>query len=123
MRFDQRAESYDAHAAPQKRFAEALAAFAPFRRGVRVTELGAGTGAGTSGSLVIGQTQTSAIAVGAAGVAGAAAFASAIIFSAVAASISEAFRGPEGAPFGAEQSASDDASPADQLAAFLGRTV
>ena len=44
MRFDERAESYDAHAAPQKRFAEALAAFAPFRRGARVTELGAGTG-------------------------------------------------------------------------------
>lgn len=44
MRFDQRAESYDAHAAPQKRFAEALAAFAPLRRGTRVTELGAGTG-------------------------------------------------------------------------------
>ena len=44
MRFHERAESYDAHAAPQKRFAEALAAFAPFRRGVRVTELGAGTG-------------------------------------------------------------------------------
>jgi len=39
------------------------------------------------------------------------------------AAISDNFRGPEGAPFGAEQSAGDDASPADQLAAFLGRAV
>jgi uncharacterized protein (TIGR03086 family) len=39
------------------------------------------------------------------------------------ASISENFRGPEGAPFAAEQTAGDDASPADQLAAFLGRAV
>ena len=54
MRFDERAESYDAHAAPQKRFAEALAAFAPFRRGVRVTELGAGTGFLTSALLAQG---------------------------------------------------------------------
>ncbi len=37
--------------------------------------------------------------------------------------ISDNFRGPEGAPFGAEQTAGDDASPADQLAAFLGRSV
>jgi uncharacterized protein (TIGR03086 family) len=39
------------------------------------------------------------------------------------ANISENFRGPEGAPFAAEQTAGDDASPADQLAAFLGRAV
>mgnify|MGYP001816067976 CR=1 FL=1 len=39
------------------------------------------------------------------------------------ANISESFRGPEGAPFGPEQTADDDASPADQLAAFLGRAV
>ena len=39
------------------------------------------------------------------------------------ASIQEAFRGPEGAPFGAEQVAPDGASAADRLAAFLGRTV
>ena len=38
-------------------------------------------------------------------------------------SISDAFRGPEGAPFGAEQECGDGASNADQLAAFLGRTV
>lgn len=37
--------------------------------------------------------------------------------------IQPAFRGPEGAPFGAEQTAPDGASNADQLAAFLGRTV
>lgn len=54
MRFDQRADSYDAHAAPQKRFAEALAAFAPLRRGVRVTELGAGTGFLTAALLAQG---------------------------------------------------------------------
>ena len=54
MRFEERAESYGAHAAPQKRFAEALAAFAPFRRGVRVTELGAGTGFLTSALLAQG---------------------------------------------------------------------
>ena len=54
MRFHERAESYDAHAAPQKRFAEALAAFAPFRRGVRVTELGAGTGFLTAALLAQG---------------------------------------------------------------------
>ncbi|MEY5059423.1 MAG: hypothetical protein RJA51_1170 [Actinomycetota bacterium] len=54
MRFDERAESYGAHAAPQKRFAEALAAFAPFRRGVRVTELGAGTGFLTAALLAQG---------------------------------------------------------------------
>ncbi len=39
-------------------------------------------------------------------------------------SIQESFRGPEGhAPFGPEQPAPADAAPADQLAAFLGRTV
>lgn len=37
--------------------------------------------------------------------------------------IQEAFRGPEGAPFGAEQSAPAGSSKADELAAFLGRTV
>ncbi len=37
--------------------------------------------------------------------------------------IQENFRGPEGAPFGAEQSATDDQPAADRLAAFLGRTV
>jgi len=37
--------------------------------------------------------------------------------------IQPAFRGDEGAPFGAEQSAPDGASAADQLAAFLGRSV
>ncbi len=37
--------------------------------------------------------------------------------------ISHAFRGPEGAPFGPEQSAPDGAPAADQLAAFLGREV
>jgi uncharacterized protein (TIGR03086 family) len=38
--------------------------------------------------------------------------------------ISDAFRGPDGAaPFGPEQAAPDSASPADQLAAFLGRQV
>ena len=54
MRFDERADSYEAHAAPQKRFAEALAAFAPFRRGARVTELGAGTGFLTAALLAQG---------------------------------------------------------------------
>lgn len=39
------------------------------------------------------------------------------------ANIQDNFRGPEGAPFGAEQTADTDASPADQLAAFLGRSV
>lgn len=37
--------------------------------------------------------------------------------------ISEGFRGPEGAPFGGEQQAPEGASAADQLAAFLGRSV
>jgi uncharacterized protein (TIGR03086 family) len=38
--------------------------------------------------------------------------------------ISDAFRGPDGvAPFGPEQQAPDGSSNADQLAAFLGRTV
>ena len=44
MRFDEKASGYHAHASPQRRFAEALAAFAPFAPGDRVTELGAGTG-------------------------------------------------------------------------------
>ena len=39
------------------------------------------------------------------------------------ASIQEAFRGPEGAPFGSEQSAPEGATNADRLAAFLGREV
>jgi uncharacterized protein (TIGR03086 family) len=38
-------------------------------------------------------------------------------------SIPAAFRSPEGNPFGPEQSAPPTAGPADQLAAFLGRTV
>ncbi len=38
-------------------------------------------------------------------------------------SIQDSFRGPEGAPFGPEQQAADDAPVADQLAAFLGRAV
>lgn len=54
MRFDERAHSYGAHAAPQRRFAEALAAFAPFPRGTRVTELGAGTGFLTAALLAQG---------------------------------------------------------------------
>lgn len=37
--------------------------------------------------------------------------------------IQDGFRGPEGAPFGPEQQAPAGASNADQLAAFLGRTV
>ncbi len=37
--------------------------------------------------------------------------------------IQDGFRGPEGAPFGAEQQAGDGATNADQLAAFLGRKV
>jgi len=38
-------------------------------------------------------------------------------------SIQDAFRGDEGAPFGAEQQCADDACAADKLAAFLGRDV
>lgn len=38
-------------------------------------------------------------------------------------SIPEGFRGPEPAPFGPEIPISEDAHPADKLAAFLGRTV
>lgn len=38
-------------------------------------------------------------------------------------SIQESFRGPEGAPFGAEAECPEGACAADQLAAFLGRTV
>lgn len=38
-------------------------------------------------------------------------------------SIQESFRGPEGAPFGAEQQSPEGACNADQLAAFLGRTI
>lgn len=37
--------------------------------------------------------------------------------------IQDSFRGPEGAPFAAEQTVSDDAPAADRLAAFLGRAV
>lgn len=37
--------------------------------------------------------------------------------------IQDAFRGPEGAPFGQRQECPDGACAADQLAAFLGRTV
>ena len=37
--------------------------------------------------------------------------------------IQESFRGPEGAPFGTEQSCPDGSSTADELAAFLGRAV
>lgn len=48
--------------------------------------------------------------------------ASAILEGARAA-IQDGFRGPEGAPFGPEQAAPAGASNADQLAAFLGRTV
>ncbi len=39
------------------------------------------------------------------------------------AAISDGFRGPEGAPFGPEQSAGEGATAADQLAAFLGRSL
>jgi len=39
------------------------------------------------------------------------------------ASIQEAFRGPEGAPFGSEQNAPEGATNADRLAAFLGREI
>jgi uncharacterized protein (TIGR03086 family) len=45
------------------------------------------------------------------------------LLAAARAAIQDAFRGPEGAPFGAEQTAPAGASNADQLAAFLGRTV
>jgi len=38
-------------------------------------------------------------------------------------SIQDEFRGPEGAPFGAQVECADDACAADQLAAFLGRQV
>lgn len=37
--------------------------------------------------------------------------------------IQDSFRGPEGAPFGPEAEAPSDATPADRLAAFLGRSV
>lgn len=37
--------------------------------------------------------------------------------------IQDAFRGPEGAPFGPEQQAPEGASNADRLAAFLGRQI
>lgn len=56
MKFNERARSYNDHAAPQRRFAEALAAFAPFPRGARVTELGAGTGFLTAALLAQGVT-------------------------------------------------------------------
>ena len=54
MRFNECARSYDEHAAPQRRFAEALASFAPFHRGAKVTELGAGTGFLTAALLAQG---------------------------------------------------------------------
>ncbi len=54
MRFQDRADTYEANAAPQRRFAEALAAFAPFKPGMRVTELGAGTGFLTAALLAQG---------------------------------------------------------------------
>ncbi len=38
-------------------------------------------------------------------------------------SIQDAFRGPEGAPFGEQTEVPDDATAADRLAAFLGRQV
>ncbi len=38
-------------------------------------------------------------------------------------SVPDAFRGPQGAPFGTEQVAPEGACPADELAAFLGREV
>jgi uncharacterized protein (TIGR03086 family) len=38
-------------------------------------------------------------------------------------SIPDTFRGPEGAPFGVQQDCPEGASPADQLAAFLGRAI
>lgn len=37
--------------------------------------------------------------------------------------IPDTFRGPEGAPFGQQTDAGTDAAPADQLAAFLGRSA
>lgn len=37
--------------------------------------------------------------------------------------IQESFRGPEGAPFGSEQTCPEGSTTADELAAFLGRTV
>jgi uncharacterized protein (TIGR03086 family) len=45
------------------------------------------------------------------------------LLAAAKASIQESFRGGEGAPFGPEQQAPEGASNADQLAAFLGRSV
>lgn len=46
-----------------------------------------------------------------------------MLLSASRASISDNFRGDEGAPFGAEQPCDDHATAADRLAAFLGRSV
>lgn len=54
MRFEEKAGGYHAHAVPQRRFAEALAAFAPFAPGDRVTELGAGSGSLTRALLAQG---------------------------------------------------------------------
>jgi uncharacterized protein (TIGR03086 family) len=45
------------------------------------------------------------------------------LLAASQASISDAFRGPEGAPFATAQPSDDDACAADRLAAFLGRSV
>ncbi len=47
----------------------------------------------------------------------------AAILAQARAAIQDGFRGPEGAPFGPEQTATDGASNADRLAAFLGRSV
>jgi uncharacterized protein (TIGR03086 family) len=47
----------------------------------------------------------------------------AVLLEQARASIQDSFRGPEGAPFGPEQTAPEGASNADRLAAFLGRTV
>jgi uncharacterized protein (TIGR03086 family) len=47
----------------------------------------------------------------------------AVLLEQARASIQDSFRGPEGAPFGAEQTAPEGASNADRLAAFLGRSV
>lgn len=47
----------------------------------------------------------------------------AALLEANTAAIPDEFRGPEGAPFGPKQEAPQGATAADQLAAFLGRTV
>ena len=45
MRFDHCAHTYDAHAAPQRAFAERVSRFAAASSDEHVVELGAGTGA------------------------------------------------------------------------------